>query len=265
MPKVLCLYADDSGTRNPDRQKPKDIAGDWFGLGGYLIDEEQEQIVRDLHEAFCSRWNIQVPLRSLDIRSKSKGFSWLRSLPISELRQFDSELNNLVVQAPVRGIACVIHRPGYERRYRPAHGRDIWSLCKTAFSILVERSSKLAARDGRRLRVCPERGDKTTDQRLDQYYRELKSSGMPFDKYRSSRYSPSDARFFSDVLFELEFKNKTSPMVQLADLYLYPICRSAYEKNYRLYEIIRGHGKLVDSRLDTKETDQLGIKYSCFD
>jgi hypothetical protein len=43
MPKVMCLYLDDSGTRNPSRKLPeKFMFRDWFTLGGYLSREEDE-------------------------------------------------------------------------------------------------------------------------------------------------------------------------------------------------------------------------------
>ena len=43
MPKVMCLYLDDSGTRNPDRKVPQQfMVRDWFALGGFLTKRTKE-------------------------------------------------------------------------------------------------------------------------------------------------------------------------------------------------------------------------------
>ena len=57
---------------------------------------------------------------------------------------FYEDLYQLLRAAPVTGLACVIDRPGYNARYREKYGRQRWSLCKSAFTISVERAAKYA-------------------------------------------------------------------------------------------------------------------------
>ena len=82
MVKVMSLYMDDSGTRQPDRDPGRrpEHGYDWFGLGGVLIKEEEEEETRELHRQFCERWDISTPLHSAEIRSRAGGFSWVGTL-----------------------------------------------------------------------------------------------------------------------------------------------------------------------------------------
>jgi hypothetical protein len=98
------------------------------------------------------------------------------------------------------------------------------------------------------------------------YYRELKTTGMPFSTTTSSRYEPLRAQSFREILIgSPERHKKSSLFCQLADLVLYPIARGKYEPNYRTYEFLKKAGKLVDCVVDPKEAEILGVKYSCFD
>ena len=81
--------------------------------------------------------------------------------------------------APVTGIACVIDRPGYNARYEDKYRENRWMLCKTAFSVVVERSAKFAIANCQRLRVLPEKCNKAEDGLLRSYYNELKTDGLP--------------------------------------------------------------------------------------
>jgi hypothetical protein len=47
-------------------------------------------------------------------------------------------------RAPALGLACVIDRPDYNHRYKEKYADERWSLCKTAFTIAVERASDIA-------------------------------------------------------------------------------------------------------------------------
>ena len=123
---------------------------------------------------------------------------------------------------PVLAIACVIDRPGHDARYRVKYGRLQWQLCQTAFAIVVERSCKRAITIERRLRVCPERCSKKEDRRLSDYYRNLCLEGFPFEAEPSAAYKPLTQAQFAATLYDLDFKYKSSPMAQLADLYLWP-------------------------------------------
>ena len=82
MPKVMSLYLDDSGTRNPDRKLPQQFMfRDWFTLGGYVTKEEDEGTIETAHATFCDQWGITYPLHSYDIRSETKDFTWLSGYP----------------------------------------------------------------------------------------------------------------------------------------------------------------------------------------
>jgi len=265
MSDILCLYLDDSGTRNPDKNPPQDQFRNWFALGGVIIREEDEPIARQLHKDFCDNWNITYPLHSVDIRARSKAFSWLRPLPEKEYKRFMRELTTMLVQAPVIGHACVIDRPGYDARYREIYGDDQWLLCKTTFSILVERVAKYALRQERRLRVQPEHADPTAEHHIDNYYKEMRQKGMPFNKETSGKYKPLSQGELEHTLYDLKYKFKSSPMAQFADLYLYPIARGRYQNEYRPYQILITERKLIDAHVPEEHVDALGVKYSCFE
>src|SRR6266581_4624799 len=75
MPKAMCLYLDDSGTRNPDKIAGDFIYRDWFTLGGFLVNEEHESLVRTSYDKFRESWKVTYPLRSYDIRLAAARFS----------------------------------------------------------------------------------------------------------------------------------------------------------------------------------------------
>jgi hypothetical protein len=130
--------------------------------------------------------------------------------------------------APVMGIACVVDRPGYRARYLEKYQQQPWMLCKTAFSIVLERAAKFARTEERKLRVHPERCNKAEDGMLRGYYLDLKANGSPFAAATSEKYGPLSQPELNETLYELDFKFKSSPMAQLADLYLWPICMGGY-------------------------------------
>ena len=106
---------------------------------------------------------------------------WLRSLEETTQSKFYEAVYQLMRAAPVTGIACVVDRPGYNHRYLAKYEQEPWLLCKTAFSVIVERAAKHARQLGRRLRVAPERCNKPEDRLLKDYYAALKTKGMPFE------------------------------------------------------------------------------------
>lgn len=266
-PKILNLYLDDSGTRHPNRKPGKKAAHgyDWFSLGGVLVKDEEESQARELHEAFMTKWNVTAPLHSSEVRSQNEGFFWLRDLEDEKCKAFYEDLYCFMRDAPVTGIACVIDRPGYNGRYSEAFRENPWMLCKTAFSVVVERSVKHAIADGRRLRVYPERCNKPEDQALRDYYKDLKTNGMPFDAKNSGKYQPLSKDDLSSTLYDLKFKYKSSPMSQLADLYLWPICMGGYHASNRTYKRLLKDGKLIECHLAPEDCETLGSKYSCFE
>jgi hypothetical protein len=264
--RVLNLYADDSGSRLPDRRQDQPPRRNWFGLGGLLVTQSDEDIVRQRYAEFTGRWpELTGPLHSVKIRNGTENFTWLRK-DQKRAGEFLADLTELICGAPIVCIAAVIDRTGYLARYETMYTPDQrWSLCKTAFSVLIERSVKFAQTRNQRLRVMVERSDKKTDRRIQQHYDELKSKGMPFDKHNSGKYAPLDPAELSATLYEFRTKDKSSPLMQLADLCLYPICRYPYDPSYRSHRDLLVRGKLIDCVLKPEEIPARGIKYSCFD
>lgn len=265
MVKVLQFYMDDSGTRHPDRN-PGRAPGhgyDWFGMGGVLVRQEQEPLVREAHARFLREWNIDGPLHSSEIRARAETFRWLHNHP--EAERFYEELYQLMNSEPLLGIACVIDRPGYNARYHEKYGVQKWSLCKTAFAVAVDRAAKYARDEGYKLRVLVEKSDKKTDRRLKEYYDSLRVDGSPFDSGRSEQYGPLSAEEFRTTLYEFRTKAKTSPIMQLADLFLWPMCMGGYHASNRPYRRLIGDDRLIDCRCSEEELPVRGIKYSCFE
>lgn len=264
--RAISFYLDDSGTRYPNRAPGKrpEHGHDWFALGGILVTQEDEVAARSLHIDFCREWKITYPLHSSEVRSQNERFLWLRELSDAEQKRFYESLYQLLRTAPVVGLACVIDRPGYNARYSELYNREPWLLCKTAFSVAVERAAKYAVAQGCRLRVHPERCNKREDGYLRGYYDDLRASGMPFAQDTSEKYAPLTPDLLRKTLYEFKLKNKTSPMSQLADLYLWPICMGGYNANNRPYKRLMEDGKLIECRLSPEDWPMLATKYSCF-
>ena len=175
------------------------------------------------------------------------------------------ELSTFLTSIPAIGLACVIDRPGYNERYTLKYGRNKWLLCKTAFSIAVERAAKYALAAGAKLNVYVERCNRTDDRKIADYYRDLKNSGAPFDASNSQKYGPLGGEEYKSVLYDLKLKSKTSPLIQIADMYLWPMCMGGYHRSNKPYVMLRDSGKLMDVVCEASRTTELGIKYSCFE
>lgn len=255
------FYVDDSGTRHPDKKSGQPTGyPDWFALGGILIHKDNELQAREAYEEFCDQWEITYPLHSAEIRHRTGNFVWLQDP--NKNRQFVDSLSRFLLNLPVVGHACVVDRPGYNARYKEKYGRDRWSLCKTAFSIAVERASKYARSRGARLRVLVERSSKNDEEALKSHYEALRVRGSPFNPDTSAKYSPLEQGSLRETLAEFRVKHKSSPLMQIADLYLYPICQGGYNKAYPPYRMLTEHARLIDCVVDG---DDLKVKYSCFD
>ncbi|HHY50480.1 MAG TPA: DUF3800 domain-containing protein [Alphaproteobacteria bacterium] len=270
MVKTLNFYMDDSGPRHPDRKPDRKAAHgrDWFAFGGILINDEDEPRARALHADFMKRWSIASPLHSSEIRSRNRKFLWLQELWTKDKKSFDrfhEELNGLMREAPVIGLACVIDRPGYDARYKEKYAGHRWMLCKTAFAVAVERAAKFARRDDRKLRVFPERCNKPENAMVRGYYDDLKSAGMPFSPTTSDKYGPLTPAEFAETLYEFDLKSKSSPMAQMADLILWPICMGGYHRSNRPYARLLEDGKLIEAHIAEEAWPLLATKYSCFD
>ena len=267
MVNVLSLYLDDSGTRHPTRKvgRTAEHGYDWFALGGILVNQANENEVKSAHKEFCSKWKIPDPLHSSETRSQNEGFFWLRSLSSSDQAKFYDELYCFMREVPVVGLACVIDRPGYCSRYLEKYEKEPWSLCKTAFAVVVERAAKFAQMQGQKLKVFPERCNKQEDGLLESYFHELKEKGSPFSTQTSEKYQPLSKDEFKAILYDFKTKNKSSPLAQLADLYLWPICMGGYHRSNRPYSRLMEDNKLIECNITKDEIETLGSKYSCFE
>ena len=137
---------------------------------------------------------------------------------------------------------------------------------KTAFSILIERSAKYGRSKGRRLRVFFERTGKQEDRDIVAFMKELKAEGMPFEGDNAAAYRGLEAGEFSElVLGEPKGRTKKTPMLQIGDLYLYPMAKAGYDASYKPCLALMRAGRLIDSVLSPENRPMLGTKYSCFD
>lgn len=86
---------------------------------------------------------------------------------------------------------------------------------------------------------------------------------MPFDGGRSAKYQPMAAADLKKRLYDLKFKNKDSAVMQLADVFLYPLARGRYEADYLPWQVLQREKKVIDFHVPDTET--MGVKYSCFE
>lgn len=265
--KSFNFYMDESGARNPiNFPSGTDKACPWFAMGGILIRNEDEGIARKNYSEFCSRWKINYPLHSNDIRMQKKNFKWLQNMKKADHEKFHASLDRFIVNLPVVSLACVINREGYIKKYQKKYKEKAWMLCKSAFSISVERAAKYSLKQNRKLRVYPEKCNVREDKMIQDYYNDIKENGMPFNKKTSEKYKPLAATPLSEVLYELKFKEKSSPMVQVADLYLWVISKKPWaSESFRPFKSITEANRIIDAVLDPDEKEVMGIKYYRFD
>lgn len=259
------LYLDDSGSRDPDK-KPRlnrDDKLDYFAFGGIMIKSEDTNAFLTAHREFCHKHKIDYPLHSWAIRGGRENFGWLKNP--EKAFAFYSDLEKFLIALPVVGIAAVIDRPGYMARYKDKYQDRLWLMCKTAFCILIERAAKYADTNGRTLRVFFERAGKAEDRDLVRYMKDLKKDGAPFDGANSALYSSLSAEDFRRIVMgEPKRRTKSTPMIQIADLVLYPMAKGGYDPAYRAYVSLMEAGRLIDALLEPDARACLGIKYSCF-
>lgn len=257
---------DDSGSRDPDRDRSKDPHGlDWFGLGGVIVRESDIALVETSVAEFRSRWpHPKAPLHSSEIRSKKDGFAWLKKASSAKRERFQIELTDLMCSLPIIVHASVVDRPGYNKKYLAEYGPRRWSLCRTAFKIAVERAAKFARSEGARLRVYVEQSDKPNEARLKGYFDSLRQEGLPFKRDTSEKYGPLDAAQLRETLLEFGVRTKNSVTMQVADLALWPVCHGKYHPDNIALVALANNGKLLDAKC-TNDNGVLGIKYSCFD
>ncbi|MFZ2167509.1 MAG: DUF3800 domain-containing protein [Minisyncoccia bacterium] len=258
------LYVDDSGWRYPDQdQSARNDGMDYFALGGILIRDLDRDKVSSMHSDFCDSWNIKYPLHSSEIRGRRNNFGWLKDDIVNE--RFNTDLMDFLCELPVMGFAVVVDRKGYNKRYKEKYSGQPWWMCKTAFSILIERVSKHIMNIDRRFKIVCEQCGKKEDRAIAQYFKDLRKDGHPFNPDTSAKYGTSGSELFQQIPYgDPEFHKKKSPFLQIADLYLYPMVKGGYDQDYIPYTVLKNRGKLIDSLLDEKDIPNLGIKYSCF-
>ncbi len=124
-PHEYHLFIDDTGSRDPDHELPQLRKGgmDCFGLGGFLIKQEDIGELQAKHSTFFAEHGIDYPLHSHKIRGGRGDFGWLRNP--EKARLFFPELDAFILSLPVMGIAAVIDRPGYVLRYRAISGTSV--------------------------------------------------------------------------------------------------------------------------------------------
>jgi hypothetical protein len=264
---LLHLYVDETGPRHPDRAAvPTKHGNDWFAMGGVLIRAEDEAAAKTSLANFKKQWpQITAPLHLTDMRSEKKKFAWIGRLKAEDRDRFWSGYRTFLATLPVAGTACVIDRPGYVARgYGKRSGDSKWLLCRSAFDIVVERSAKLAKQQGRRLKIFYEMADPSTNQMIENYFYNIKENGLGFDAATSAKYLPLIQEDFRHLLLDIEGKDKTNRLMQVADSYIYAIARGSYERKFNLYRRLAEAGRLVTSQVDPKFAGILGVKTYCF-
>ena len=261
------LYLDDSGIRFPDKSPTlqRRDGMDYFALGGLLVESEKLHDLIESYNQLAERHGITYPLHSHKIRTKKQEFRWLASEP-NRAKLFYEDLERFICSVPGHVIACCIDRPCYNSRYAEQYGKDRWKLCKSAYTIVVERAAKFSMKHGRRLIVYIEHTGKKENGDIRNYHRSMIDAGMYFDKGRSERYGPLSGEDFAKVLMKNpNFINKDNKAAQIADLVLYPIVKGGYDPTYPPYVKLAEAQKLIDASLDESERKSMGIKYYCFD
>ncbi len=97
------------------------------------------------------------------------------------------------------------------------------------------------------------------------YYEHLRENGMPFAAPNMQQYAPLTAQQLRTTLYEFRTKRKSSPIMQIADLYLWPMVMGGYHRSNRPYALLVRDKKLVDCYLSEEEIPTRGIKYSCWE
>lgn len=259
----FALFIDESGSPKPNLRD----SAKHFAIGGVLLERDDEKFVASKVSSFKQRWGINdnVPLHGSEIRSKKKNFSWLGKLSQAEQECFMADLSDTITKLPIIVHACVVSRTGYLERYLDRYGTNTWEMMKSAFTILTERSAKYASKHDGSIMIYYEEAGEKEDRLIQKYFSELRSSGHPFNTTKASQYDPLSSEQLSQYLRGIEGKKKSNPILQVADLCLYPIARGKDNPGDRAYQSLKTNEVLVDSQLEPDELTSLGIKYYCFD
>jgi len=258
MSQEFALYIDESGSPKPNRKDKTPH----FAMGGVLVRREDEGTIHQAVAEFKERWNIDehIPLHASEIRRKHKNFAWLGKSKDVEA-QFHKDLTAMITQLPIIVHGCVISREGYLERYEERYGSKTWDMMKSAFSILLERVCKYVNFQGGKVKVYFENIGENENKLISAYFEDLRSRGAPFNPQTSSKYEPLTSQTLQQILAGIDNPSKSHPILQIADLCLFPIATS----KGRAYQALKEHQKLIDDILEPDDLETMGIKYYCFD
>ncbi|USR90916.1 hypothetical protein NEA10_19165 [Phormidium yuhuli AB48] len=104
MSQSFAFYIDESGSPKPN---PRDSASH-FAVGGVLVRQDDESLIRLKITDFKKRWKIDEPvaLHGNEIRSRKKNFAWLGLKSKDEQNQFLQDLTDTIVDCPI-----IVHGP----------------------------------------------------------------------------------------------------------------------------------------------------------
>jgi len=260
------FYMDESGCRNPGKQLfCRNDGMDYFALGGILILNKDRVEIIEKYNTFCKKWNIDYPLHSTDIRGMRNDFIWLNE-DSKRKERFLSELEYFLISIPVIGFASIIHRPGYNERYKEKYKENQWLMCRTTFNILIERISKYLKKNNNTVVIRYEECGKEEEKNIVKYLREMKNTGHPFDEETSKKYNPLETNDYKNIILgEPKRKKKANAFIQIADIYLYPMVKRIYDPKYNPWVVLHKNGKVIDSYVPEINLNTEGIKYSCFE
>ncbi len=89
---------------------------------------------------------------------------------------------------------------------------------------------------------------------------------MPFDATTSSGYHGLRPDDFKAIILDWPQRTtKNVPMMQIADLVLYPMVKGGYDPSYPPYAKLMESARIIDAKLKPEDRPSLGVKYSCFD
>jgi hypothetical protein len=254
---------DESGSPKPTMMD----SVSYFALGGVLVRRNDEERIHKQVSDFKRRWKIpdSVPLHGSEIRSRKKGFAWLGRKEENEQNAFFQDLTDTIAQCPILVHGCIVSRQGYLDRYLEKYGINTWEMMKSSLSILLERVSKYALLENGKVMVFFETAGKKEDRLMKRYFNELRTAGAPFQSSTSSKYLPLVFAQLQKTMAGIEGKTKTDPIMQIADLCLYPIAKSKEQPANRAFQSLVDNKKLIDTVLPSEVLGQMGIKYYCFD
>jgi len=262
MSQEFALYIDESGSPKPNRKDKTPH----FAMGGVLVRRKDEGTIHQAVAEFKERWNIDehIPLHGSEIRSRKKNFTWLEKHDKDTQDRFHQDLADMIAKFPIIVHGCVVSRCGYLDCFEKEYGSKTWEMMKSAFSILLERVAKYINLHGGKVVVYFEKAGKKEDKLITNYFNEMKFHGAPFNPQTSSKYKPFRPEQLQQVLAGIEGKSKSNPILQIADLCLYPIARAKEQSQSRALQALRQHQKLVDEILEPDVLEEMGIKYYCF-